>query len=110
METITNKEVNVRLDNEKGTLCLTGLLAGTMVFLYDSQGELKGKHKFALPLLTMEIPQQGTYVFRDINNTGMLLIKHTGILFKWKLLISEYQSVSTSVNGNCFAAVDFLGK
>ena len=37
METITNKEVNVRLDNEKGTLCLTGLLAGTMVFLYDSQ-------------------------------------------------------------------------
>lgn len=109
METITNKEVNVRLDNEKGTLCLTGLLAGTMVFLYDSQGELKGKHKFALPSLTMEIPQQGTYVlvmshpncqpgspeiyiFRDINNTGMLLIKHTGILFKWKLLISEYQS------------------
>ena len=33
METITNKEVNVRLDNEKGTLCLTGLLAGTMVLL-----------------------------------------------------------------------------
>ena len=31
METITNKEVNVRLDNEKGTLCLTGLLAGTIV-------------------------------------------------------------------------------
>ena len=122
METITNKEVNVRLDNEKGTLCLTGLLAGTMVFLYDSQGELKGKHKFALPSLTMEIPQPGNepselptgspeiYIFRDINNTGMLLIKHTGILFKWKLLISEYQSVSTSVNGNCFAAVDFLGK
>ena len=62
METITNKEVNVRLDNEKGTLCLTGLLAGTMVFLYDSQGELRGKHKFALPSLTMEIPQPGTYV------------------------------------------------
>ena len=39
METITNKEVNVHLDNEKGTLCLTRLLAGTMVFLYDSQGE-----------------------------------------------------------------------
>ena len=50
------------------------------------------------------------YIFRDINNTGMLLIKHTGILCKWKLLISEYQSVSTSVNGNCFTAVDFLGK
>ena len=63
METITNKEVNVRLDNEKGTLCLTGLLAGTMVFLYDSQGELKGKHKFALPSLTMERPQPGTYVW-----------------------------------------------
>ena len=62
METITNKEVNVRLDNEKGTLCLTGLLAGTMVFLYDSQGELRGKHKFALPSFTMEIPQPGTYV------------------------------------------------
>ena len=39
----------------------------------------------------------------------MLLIKHTGILFKWKLLISEYQSVSTSVNGNSFTTVDFLG-
>ena len=34
METITNKEVNVRLDNQKGTLCITGLLVGTMVFLY----------------------------------------------------------------------------
>ena len=62
METITNKEVNVRLDNEKGILCLTGLLAGTMVFLYDSQGELRGKHKFALPSLTMEIPRPGAYV------------------------------------------------
>ena len=65
METITNKEVNVRLDNEKGTLCLTGLLAGTMVFLYDSQGELRGKHKFALPSLTMEIPQHGHLCFGD---------------------------------------------
>ena len=115
METITNKEVNVRLDNEKGILCLTGLLAGTMVFLYDSQGELKGKHKFALPLLTMEIPQQGTYVLVMSHpncqpEVRRFLIKHTGILFKWKLLISEYQSVSTSVNGNCFTAVDFLGK
>ncbi len=26
METITNKEVNVRLDNQKGILCITGLL------------------------------------------------------------------------------------
>ena len=67
METITNKEVNVRLDNEKGTLCLTGLLAGTMVFLYDSQGELKGKHKFAFPSLVMEIPQQGTYLLVELN-------------------------------------------
>lgn len=41
MDVITNKEVNVYLDNEKGTLCLTGMLVGTMVFLYDSQGELK---------------------------------------------------------------------
>ena len=64
METITNKEVNVRLDNEKGTLCLTGLLAGTMVFLYDSQGELRGKHKFALPSLTMEIPQPADEIRR----------------------------------------------
>ena len=125
METITNKEVNVRLDNEKGTLCLTGLLAGTMVFLYDSQGELKGKHKFAFidygnPSTgylcfgneSSELPTGSpeVYIFRDINNAGMLNKKHTGILFKWKLLISEYQSVSTSVNSNCFTAVDFLGK
>ena len=40
MDVITNKEVNVYLDNEKGTLCLTGMLVGTMVFLYDSQGEI----------------------------------------------------------------------
>ena len=65
METITNKEVNVRLDNEKGTLCLTGLLAGTMVFLYDSQGELRGKHKFALPSLTMESTPTGHLCFGD---------------------------------------------
>ena len=32
MDVITNKEVNVYLDNEKGTLCLTGMLVGTMVF------------------------------------------------------------------------------
>ena len=55
MDVITNKEVNVYLDNEKGTLCLTGMLVGTMVFLYDSQGELKEKHRFALPSLTLEI-------------------------------------------------------
>lgn len=48
MDVITNKEVNVYLDNEKGTLCLTGMLVGTMVFLYDSQGELKEKHRFAI--------------------------------------------------------------
>ena len=67
METITNKEVNVRLDNEKGTLCLTGLLAGTIVFLYDSQGELRGKHKFALPSLTMEIKKglSNKFLFND---------------------------------------------
>lgn len=62
METITNKEVDVQLDNEKGTLCLTKLLTGTMVFLYDSQGDLKGKQKFALPSITMIIPKHGTYV------------------------------------------------
>lgn len=62
METITNKEVNVHLDKETGTLCLTRLLAGTMVFLYDSQGELRGKHQFALPSLTITIPRHGTYV------------------------------------------------
>lgn len=43
METITNKEVNVRLDNQKGTLCITGLLVGTMVFLYDSSGRTEGE-------------------------------------------------------------------
>ena len=62
MDVITNKEVNVYLDNEKGTLCLTGMLVGTMVFLYDSQGELKDKHRFALPSLTLEISRKGTYV------------------------------------------------
>ena len=62
METITNKEVNVHLDKETGILCLTRLLAGTMVFLYDSQGELRGKHQFALPSLTITIPRHGTYV------------------------------------------------
>ena len=49
METITNKGVNICLDNESGELCLTNLLSGTMVFLYDSQGELREKHQFALP-------------------------------------------------------------
>ena len=46
METITNKGVNICLDNESGELCLTNLLSGTMVFLYDSQGELREKHQF----------------------------------------------------------------
>ena len=55
MDVITNKEVNVYLDNEKGTLCLTGMLVGTMVFLYDSQGELKEKHRF-------DLSRKGTYV------------------------------------------------
>ena len=62
METITNKGVNICLDNESGELCLTNLLSGTMVFLYDSQGELREKHQFALPLLTITISKQGTYV------------------------------------------------
>ena len=62
METITNKGVNICLDNESGALCLTGLLVGTMVFLYDFQGELRGRHQFALPSLTITIPKQGTYV------------------------------------------------
>ena len=38
MDVITNKEVNVYLDNEKGTLCLTGMLVGTMVFLLIRRG------------------------------------------------------------------------
>ena len=62
MDVITNKEVNVYLDNEKGTLCLTGMFVGTMVFLYDSQGELKEKQRFTLPSLTLDIPKKGTYV------------------------------------------------
>lgn len=62
MDTITNKEVNVRMDYERKTLNLTGLLAGTMVFLYDSQGELMEKCQFTLPSITMAIPKCGTYV------------------------------------------------
>lgn len=50
------------MDNEKGTLHLTGLLAGTMVFLYDSQGELMEKAQFALPSITMALPKYDTYV------------------------------------------------
>ena len=38
-------------------VCLTNLLSGTMVFLYDSQGELREKHQFALPLLTITISE-----------------------------------------------------
>lgn len=59
---ITNEKVIVRLDNENGILCLTGLLSGTMVFLYDSQGELKSKHKFVLPSLAVQLPVYDTYV------------------------------------------------
>lgn len=50
------------MDYKEGTLNLTGLLSGTMVFLYDSQGELIEKSQFALPSLTMAIPKYGTYV------------------------------------------------
>lgn len=59
---ITNEKVKVRLDSETGILSLTGLLSGTMVFLYDSQGELKSKHKFVLPSLAMQLPVSDTYV------------------------------------------------
>ena len=62
MDVITNKEVNVYLDNEKGTLCLTGMLVGTMVSLYDSQGELKEEQRVNLPSLTLDIAKKGTYV------------------------------------------------
>ena len=62
MEMITNKELNVCLDKETGTLCLTKLLSGTMVFLYDSQGRLKGKYQFAQPSLTIPISSEGIYV------------------------------------------------
>lgn len=98
METITNKEVNVRLDNEKGTLCLTGLLAGTMVFLYDSQGELKGKHKFALPFIDYGNPSTGylcfgnepselptgspeIYIFRDINKYRVCFLSSIPVFY-----------------------------
>lgn len=62
METITNKEVNVRLDDEKGIIHLTGLLAGTMVFLYDVRGELQAKRKSEASPLAIAIPERGTYV------------------------------------------------
>lgn len=62
MEIITNKEVEVHLDRDKGTICLTGMLAGTMVYLYDSQGELRGKCKYVEDSLTLNIPEYGTYV------------------------------------------------
>lgn len=62
METITNKKVNVHLDKEVGTLNVADLLENTMVFLYDSQGELIGKYRFVNPSLTLIFPRQGTYV------------------------------------------------
>lgn len=62
MEIITNKEVQVHLDKDKGTICLMGMLSGTMVYLYDSQGELRGKDKYVGNSLTMDIPEYGTYV------------------------------------------------
>ncbi|MDD3037364.1 hypothetical protein [Bacteroides sp.] len=60
MRTITNKGVCVSLDN--GTLYVSGLLVDTMLFLYDSQGELCGKCKFILPSITLTIPKKGAYV------------------------------------------------
>lgn len=62
MEIITNKELKILLDNEQGAICLTGMLVGTMVFLYDSQGELRGKFSYAESELTFQIPESGTYV------------------------------------------------
>lgn len=62
MEIITNKEVQVHLDEDKGTICLIGMLASTMVYLYDSQGELRGKYKYVEDSLTFDIPEYGTYV------------------------------------------------
>ena len=62
METITNRKVNVHLDNVKGTLDLSGLLENTMVFLYDSQGGLVGKYQYASPSIKVVVPTKGTYV------------------------------------------------
>lgn len=62
METITNKTVNVHLDKEKGTLILSGLLENTMVFLYDSLGELVGKYQYCSPSIMVTIPYKGPYV------------------------------------------------
>ena len=60
MRTITNKGADISLDN--GILYVSGLLADTMLFLYDSQGELCGKSKFTMPSITLNIPKRGTYV------------------------------------------------
>ncbi len=60
MQTITNKGASVSLDNE--TLYVSGLLVDTMLFLYDSQGELCGKCKFTMPSVTLTIPKKGAYV------------------------------------------------
>lgn len=59
---MTNKEMNVRLDNDGGILCLTGLLVGTMVFLYNGVGELQIKQVYALPYLSLVLPCRGTFV------------------------------------------------
>lgn len=62
MDTITNKEVQVYLDNDEGTLKLTGLLVSTLVFLYDSQGDIMGKYMYVSPSITVTVPKPGMYV------------------------------------------------
>lgn len=62
METTTNKDVNVLLNSESGTVCLTNLLPDTMVYLYNSQGGLQVKQRFALPSLNLMLSERGMYV------------------------------------------------
>lgn len=62
METIVNKKANIQFNKENGNLCITGVLANTMVYLYDINGELSGKYLYLPPSLNIQIPQRGTYV------------------------------------------------
>ena len=62
MEAMNNKGVNLHLDIDKGTVSITGLLADTMVYLYDSHGKLKAKSQYILSSLVFALSEYGVYV------------------------------------------------
>ncbi len=62
MDLITNNKVNIQLNYKKKWICLSDILTGTMVFLYDSQGQLIGKCQYAIDSITFRVPKYDMYV------------------------------------------------